>query len=93
MIPKLSTLGEPKQLQGVRALVYICESQASEPAVLDLKSFPFNIFIKVITHGTLYKICVSDVANLTFCPRDGNWVMLTFGVMKINPQLGRYFLS
>lgn len=78
-------LGEPKQLQGVRALVYIGESEASEPPVLDFMSFPFNVFIKVITHRTLYKIHVIVVANLTRCPRAINWVMLTFGVIKINP--------
>lgn len=58
LIRKLCTLREPKQLQGVRALVYICESEASQPPVLDPMSFPFNIFIKVITHRTLYKTCV-----------------------------------
>lgn len=26
-------------------------------------------------------------------PQENNRVMLTFGVIKINPQLGRYFLS
>lgn len=85
MIPKLCTLREPKQLQGVRALVYMGESEASEPPVLDLMSFPFNIFIKVITHRTLYKTRVIVVANLTLCPQEINWVTLTFGVIKINP--------
>lgn len=78
MIPKLCTLREPKQLQGARALVYIGESEASQPLVLDLMSFPFNIFIKVITHKTLYKICVIAVANLPHCPKEIKWVMLTF---------------
>lgn len=84
---------EPKELQGVGAPVYIGESEASEPPVLDLVSFPFNIFIKVITHRTLYKTRVIVVANLTLCPQEINWVMLTFGVIKMNPQVGRYFLS
>lgn len=74
MIPKLCTFREPKQLQGVG----VGESEASEPLVLDLMSFPFNIFIKVITHRTLYKIRVIVVANLTHCPKEINWVMLTF---------------
>ena len=93
MIPKLCTLREAKQLQGVRALVYIDESEASEPLGLDLMSLPFNIFIKVITHGNLYKTRFIVVANLTVRPQEINWVKLTFGVIKINPQFGRYFSS
>lgn len=72
------------------------ESEASEPAVLDLMSFPFNISITVITHTLththarthLYKTHVIVVANLLLCPQEINFVMLTFGVIKINPQLG-----
>lgn len=68
------------------------ESEASEPAVLDLMSFPFNISITVITHTLththLYKTHVIVVANLLLCPQEINFVMLTFGVIKINRQLG-----
>lgn len=65
--------------------LHLCESDASEPPVVDFMSFPFNIFITLITHGRLSKTRVIVVANLTLCPQENNWAMLTFGGMKINP--------